>query len=98
MEIPDACTLPTAERPLRVAEFDALFATAARAVEWIGPARARVVLDSPDSAVRDLTAREAACCSFFDFTVTGNDHRAVLEIHAPERYADVLASLVGQVR
>ncbi|NMO51778.1 hypothetical protein HH310_11305 [Actinoplanes sp. TBRC 11911] len=25
--VPDACTLPTAERPLRLAEFDSLFAS-----------------------------------------------------------------------
>ena len=31
---PDACTLPTAERPLRVAEFDDLFANAA--ARWTG--------------------------------------------------------------
>ncbi|MEV4838269.1 hypothetical protein AB0K05_27425 [Nonomuraea sp. NPDC049486] len=30
--VPSACTLPTAEQPLRVAEFDALFADAVRAV------------------------------------------------------------------
>ena len=29
----DACTLPTAEQPLRVAEFDGLFATALRGME-----------------------------------------------------------------
>ena len=32
----DACTLPTAERPLRLAEFDELFATAVRRVERRG--------------------------------------------------------------
>ena len=31
--VTDACTLPTVERPLRLAEFDDLFATAVRAVE-----------------------------------------------------------------
>jgi hypothetical protein len=29
----DACTLPTADQPLRVAEWDDLFATSLRAVE-----------------------------------------------------------------
>jgi hypothetical protein len=31
--VPQACTLPTAERPLRVAAFDKLFAAAVRAAE-----------------------------------------------------------------
>ncbi|MEV6153769.1 hypothetical protein AB0L53_25835 [Nonomuraea sp. NPDC052129] len=30
--VPSECTLPTAEQPLRVAEFDALFAEVVRAV------------------------------------------------------------------
>jgi hypothetical protein len=30
--VPDACTLPTEEVPLRVAEFDALFASTLRRV------------------------------------------------------------------
>jgi hypothetical protein len=30
--VPEACTLPTVEQPLRVAEFDDLFATALRGI------------------------------------------------------------------
>ena len=33
--VPEACTLPTVEQPLRVAEFDELFATAVRPVERV---------------------------------------------------------------
>lgn len=32
IDVPAACTLPTAERPLRLAEFEELFATAVRGV------------------------------------------------------------------
>lgn len=73
IEIPDACTLPTAEQPLRLAEFDALFASAVRSVEPLGPTHTRMRLTGPAglaTTVRDLTARETACCSFFTFTVT----------------------------
>ncbi|WP_245718914.1 hypothetical protein [Micromonospora rhizosphaerae] len=35
--VPEACTLPTAERPLRVAEFDELFATALRGQTRLSP-------------------------------------------------------------
>lgn len=40
---PEACTLPTAERPLRVAGFDELFATAVREVRRED--QVRLVLD-----------------------------------------------------
>jgi hypothetical protein len=97
MEIPDACTLPTAARPLRLAEFDELFATAVRDVDRVDATHARLRLSGPPglaATVRDLTARETECCSFFDFTVTSAGDCVVLDIAVPPRYADVLASLV----
>ncbi|TPG16825.1 hypothetical protein [Pedococcus bigeumensis] len=77
---PQACTLPTIEQPLRVAEFDTLFAhhlVAVDRVDRVDAARARLVLaagprrqaDEFTAAVLDLTERESACCSFFTFTV-----------------------------
>jgi hypothetical protein len=101
MEIPDDCTLPTAERPLRLAEFDALFATSLRQVEPVTSTEARMRLAGPaglEATVRDLTARETECCSFFTFTVTREaaaDGEAVtLDIEVPAPYADVLAALI----
>jgi hypothetical protein len=51
------------------------------------------------ATVRDLTARETECCSFFTFTVTPEaapDGEALtLDIEVPTRYADVLASLAS---
>ncbi|GAB3849332.1 hypothetical protein ACFPIJ_36450 [Dactylosporangium cerinum] len=100
--IPDACTLPTVERPLRLAEFDDLFATAVRQVDVVSPTHARMRLTGPaglEATVRDLTAREAACCSFFTFTFSvtpAEDGTAVtLDVQVPSPYADVLASLAG---
>jgi hypothetical protein len=58
--VPSACTLPTAEQPLRVAEFDALFAEAVQAIARPEPARLRLELGfSPEHAARaaELTAR-----------------------------------------
>jgi len=96
-EVPDSCTLPTAERPLRLAEFDELFATSVREVESPSPTRARMRLAGVDPArVRDLTAREAECCSFFTFTVSENP--LTLEIEVPPSYASVLDSLVQRAR
>ncbi|MFG1754168.1 hypothetical protein [Streptosporangium sandarakinum] len=50
---PSACTLPTAEQPLRVAEFDALFIDAVRGVARPEPTRLRLeLLFSPGNAAR----------------------------------------------
>src|SRR3954452_10977480 len=98
--IPDACTLPTVERPMRLAEFDALFATALRRVDTVGAAHARMWMTGPAglmATVRDLTARETQCCSFFTFTVTpepaGEGTALTLDVEVPARYTDVLAAL-----
>ena len=99
--VPDACTLPTAEQPLRLAEFDDLFATAVRRVETLSPTHARMSLTGEAglaATVRDLTARETECCSFFTFTVTPEPVRdgvtLTLDIEVPAQYTDVLAALI----
>ena len=102
----DSCTLPTADQPLRVAEFDDLFATALCAVERPDvPGRARLVLagdrDLPDRVHR-LAEAETACCSFFVFTLspvrTGSADAdgtvLALDIEVPTERTDVLAALV----
>jgi|tagenome__1003787_1003787.scaffolds.fasta_scaffold20815064_3 hypothetical protein len=85
----DACTLPTTERPLRFAEWNALFATA-RVKERPAPTRLRLELVAPEAAVRDLAARESACCSFFDFGVVAAPGWVELTITVPPAYAGVL--------
>ncbi|WP_432872143.1 hypothetical protein [Microbispora rosea] len=93
---PSACTLPTAEQPLRVAEFDALFAEAVRAVRRPGRERLRLELAfSPDHAARaaELTARENGCCSFFTFTLTVADGGLALEVAVPPEHIEVLDAL-----
>jgi hypothetical protein len=101
-DVPDACTLPTVEQPLRLAEFSDLFATAVRDVESVTAQHVRLRLAGPaglDAAVRDLTAREAHCCTFFTFTVTPTEtdvgEALTLDIVVPDRYADVLDSLAA---
>ncbi|WP_326631783.1 hypothetical protein OIE67_44225 [Nonomuraea fuscirosea] len=93
---PTACTLPTAEQPLRVAEFDALFAEAVQAVQR--PERTRLRLElvfSPDHAARaaELAARENGCCSFFTFTLTVADGSLALEVTVPAEHIEVLDAL-----
>jgi hypothetical protein len=106
----DACSLPTADRPLRVAEFDDLFATALRAVQRpvVGAPRARLVLAGDDTLparVQRLADAETSCCSFFTFTVTRLDAgpagtpgetAVALDIDVPPSRADVLDALVDR--
>ncbi len=93
-----ACALPDAERPLRLAEFDTLFAEAVVDVERNGDA-ARLRLSGPAGLrerVLDLTERESRCCSFFDFTVQGLDGDLELVIAVPPEQHDVLEALVDR--
>ena len=102
---PEACTLPTAERPLRLAEFDELFTSAVRSVDALSPTHVRMRLAGPAGLadrVRDLSAREIECCSFFTFTLTPepivHGEAMVLDIEVPIAYAGVLATLAGRAR
>ncbi|MCK2218244.1 hypothetical protein MF672_031300 [Actinomadura sp. ATCC 31491] len=93
---PSACTLPTAEQPLRVAEFDALFADAVQAVQHPEQTRLRLELVfSPENAARaaELAARENGCCSFFTFTLTVAEGSLALEVAVPAEHVEVLDAL-----
>ncbi len=96
--VPQACTLPTAQQPLRVAEFDTLFTTALRAVHRLDPNRLRLLLDGAttvEATARDLTRRESECCSFFTFAVTrhDDDQTVGLEVAVPDGHTAVLDGL-----
>ncbi|MEH0972375.1 hypothetical protein V6U77_14740 [Micromonospora sp. CPCC 205546] len=95
--VPDACTLPTAARPLRLAEFDRFFRNAVRDVTRLSARHLRLRLAGSGQAeqtARDLTARESACCSFFTFDLsrTGPD-ALTLDIRVPAAHVDVLDGL-----
>jgi len=98
---PDACTLPTAEQPLRVGEFDALFANHVADVERATPTQLRLTLTGPPDLVdqvAELTNRESSCCSFFAFTISTNGHlgevsQVRLEVEVPTTRVDVLDAL-----
>jgi hypothetical protein len=97
--VPAACTLPTVDRPLRLAEFDAMFSGAVRAVRRLEPTRVRLELEPvPSVAARaaDLAARESACCAFFTFTLTVGDGALSLDVAAPARHAEVLRALADR--
>lgn len=97
--VPDTCTLPTRERPLRVAEFNDLFTRSLLDQQWLDSGQLRLVFDGSaqtEAAVRDLTARESACCSFFVFTLDQDAGRLVLDIAVPPGQEPVLHGLARQ--
>jgi hypothetical protein len=94
---PDACTLPTAERPLRVAEFDDLFTFVVRA-QRRGPQRLDLVLRRiVEAPARDLARRENECCSFFTFEFESIGDDVVMQIGVPPEHVDVLDALEARV-
>lgn len=99
-QAPEACTLPTAEQPLRVAEFDRLFVQASATVERFSLQEARITLPpSPNIAAEaaSLVVRETECCSFFTFSLTATGGRIHLDVAVPEKQTSVLDSVVSWV-
>jgi hypothetical protein len=94
--VPEACTLPTVEQPLRVAEFDELFASAVQPVERVDPTglRIRLPADAVTAATaRDLIARETACCSFFAFELRASSGGTELVVRVPPSQVAVLDAM-----
>ena len=97
-QVPVACTLPTAQVPQRLAEFEELFAVVREARR---PAPTRLLLTLQPApgraeAVRGLAARESACCSFFGFAVHGEDDEVVLEVGVPTARVEVLDAMAAR--
>lgn len=93
-----ACTLSTVERPLRLAEFDALFTEAVRSVSY-EEGLLRMHLTGPaglHQRVWALAERESACCSFFSFVIGGSDEDLVLEVTVPTERRDILDALAAR--
>jgi hypothetical protein len=94
--VPQSCTLPTEERPLRVAEWDALFSEHLRSLSRPQPLHLRLDLaggPSVEDRVRNLVERESGCCSFFTFTTTPGEDLVQLDISVDEPHAAVLDAL-----
>jgi hypothetical protein len=93
---PSECTLPTAERPLRAAEFGELFGGAVLAADRPEAGSLRLRL-RPDALVAgraaELAATETACCSFFTFILTVGNDSLLLDITVPDAQIAVLDAL-----
>jgi hypothetical protein len=93
----EGCTLPTVDRPLRLAEFDDLFSTALTAQTRLSATVVRWSLDSRAEAVaRDLAARETQCCSFFTFTFTSDGDSVQMDVRVPAVQTEVLDALAAR--
>jgi hypothetical protein len=96
---PAACTLPTAEQPLRLAEFDDLFARHVAEVRREDPTHLRLALTGgPEVAATaaGLAAREARCCGFFTFELHIAEDGLALGVSTGPAHADVLAALADR--
>lgn len=98
----EACTLPTVDQPVRVAEFDALFAETLADVEQDSATQVRFVLADGANLVKraqGLADRETGCCSFFTFTITPIDADSLaMTVTVPTERAEVLAALVQRAQ
>ena len=97
----EACTLPTADQPFRMAEFEDLLATSLVAHHRVNPQWLRLHLSGVadvETYARDLTAREAECCSFFDFDVRRQDGEVLVDVRVPDDKVMVLDGLAAQAQ
>ncbi|MER8036578.1 hypothetical protein [Streptomyces hydrogenans] len=97
--VPQSCTLPTTEQPLRVAEWDTLFSEHLVTVSRPETRRLRLDLTGvPDveRQVRDLADRESGCCSFFTFTTTRSEDLVGLDIEVDPAHVGVLDALADR--
>jgi hypothetical protein len=93
----ESCTLPTVERPLRLAEFDDIFSTALTAQTRLSATVLRWSLDFGAEAVaRDLAARETQCCSFFTFSLTSDGDTVQVDVRVPAVRSEVLDALAAR--
>lgn len=90
---PEACTLPTADRPLRIAEFDDLFTFVVRAERRAATLLDLVLRRIVEDVARDLARRESQCCEFFTFHFEAAGDDVVMHIGVPPRHVDVLDAL-----
>ncbi|MFD5068552.1 hypothetical protein ACFWNC_11565 [Streptomyces sp. NPDC058369] len=98
--VPQSCTLPTEKRPLRVAEWDALFCERLTSLSRPEPLRLRLDLaDGPgaEERVRDLVARESGCCSFFTITTAPGEDLIGLDIAVDPAHEPVLDALAARI-
>lgn len=101
VSVPEACTLPMVEQPMRVAEWDNLIVNAVQRVQRLEPGWLRLYLtpgEAMEVKTRDLASREAQCCSFFSFDVTATGGQLRLDVRVPAAHTEVLDGVERRAR
>jgi hypothetical protein len=89
--VPASCTLPTAEQPIGVTEFDDLFATSVQAAERLDATTLRLIVSAgAEATARDLAARESSCRSFFGFDFAPVHETVAITVTVPAAHVAVL--------
>ena len=90
-----SCTLPSVERPLRIAEFEHLLskATATAAVDATTATFSFAPEALTAAAAAELASREVECCSFFSFRLDIGAERLELTVQAPRGHEPLVAAL-----
>jgi hypothetical protein len=95
----ESCTLPAADLPGRLAEFDAAFAAGLRHAEVISPTHARLVFTADQAraeALAGLLSRESECCSFFTFGQQVAGDTVTVDVTVPAGQAEALSVLAAR--
>jgi hypothetical protein len=92
--VSSACTLPTVEQTLRLAEFDDFFRTAVhQSTRTQRTSLELVIAPESEASARDLAERETTCCSFFQFAFESAPGGVLMQIGVPDDHVDVLDAL-----
>ena len=94
---PDACTLPTTERPVRIAEFEDLFAHVLRASRPDSTRLELLVPNDIEATARELARRESQCCTFFTFEFEAVGGDVVMRVGVPPEQSGVLDAIEARV-
>ena len=94
---PATCILPTAERLLRGAEFDDLFASGRWYRRRLTTQLDLAIAPEATPGARGLAERESCCCSFFSFEFDAVDGDVVMHIGVPASHVAVLDALEPRV-
>ncbi|CAJ1505387.1 hypothetical protein [[Mycobacterium] burgundiense] len=96
--VPQSCSLPSVERPLRVAEFDRLFGESVLRSTRLSSTRLDLALaGEAEPEAWELAARETGCCSFFRFGFESVGADVVMRIEVPHSHVQMLDALARRV-
>ncbi|MEV0335594.1 hypothetical protein [Nocardia sp. NPDC050717] len=97
--VPDACTLPTVQQPIRIAEFDRFFTDSTHDLRRAGPTRLELLVDpAADALARELAGQESSCCSFFTFDFAEAGEHLVMGVDVPSAYVEVLDAFAARAQ